>query len=127
METAAQEFSAGSRLQEAGDFPKALVHLRRAVDLDECDSRHWISLGVCLLQLRHWNQAVDALSRGIALEPHYAEADARMFLAEALANAGDLKQAREQLEIVASMEPSFPSYEEPMIEANKLLASLGVA
>jgi Flp pilus assembly protein TadD len=125
MQTAAQEFKEGWRLQEGGDLPSALACFRRAIDLDKSDSRFWISLGVCLLRLRHWNQAVEALSHGVELEPHYAEADARMFLAEALTGAGDLARAREQLEAVASMEPSYPSYDEPMREARKLLASLG--
>jgi len=93
--------------------------------LDPSDARYQISLGVCLLQLRHWDEAVKALSRGVELKPHYAEADARLFLAEALANAGDLARAQEQLKVVASMEPSYPSYDKPMAEAKKRLASVG--
>ena len=127
MQTAEKAFKEGWRLQEHGDLPGALVCFRRAVDLDNSDSRYWISLGVCLLRLRHWGQSVEALNRGIELKPHYAEADARMFLAEALSNAGDLKRAREQLEVVTSMEPSYPSYDAPILEAKKLLASMGVA
>ena len=123
MQTAAQVFEEAVQLQGDGDLPKALVCFLHAVDLDASDSRYWLSLGVCLLRLRHWNEAAMALSRGIELKPHYAEADARLFLAEALSNAGEIARAREQLLVVASMEPSYPSYDKPMLEARKLLAS----
>jgi len=67
---------------------------------------------------------VEVLTRGVALKPHYAEADARLFLAEALKSNGNAKLAREQLEIVASMEPSYPSYDEPIDEATRQLAAM---
>jgi tetratricopeptide (TPR) repeat protein len=125
MQTATQAFNEAVRLQGEGDMPKALVCFRRAASLDSSDARYEIALGVCLLQLRHWDEAVKALSRGIELKPHYAEADARLYLAEALTNAGDLARAQEQLKLVASMEPSYPSYDKPMAEAKKRLVSLG--
>jgi uncharacterized protein HemY len=83
-----------------------------------------LNLGLALTKLRHWSQAVEVLTRGVALRPHYAEADARLFLAEALKSNGDRRLAREQLEIIASMEPSYPSYELPIDEAKRQLAAM---
>ena len=103
------EFKEGCSLAEGGDLPAALNRYRAAIDLDDTDPRYWLGLGVALSKLRHWSEAVDALATGVALKPHYAEADARLFLADALIAAGHQKLALEQLEIISRMEPSYPS------------------
>jgi uncharacterized protein HemY len=95
---------------------------RDAVSREPSDPRHWISLGVVLLGLRHWSEAVKALQRGIDLRPAYAEADARLFLADALEGAGRRAEARRQWQIVLAMEPCYPSYEEPIATARRKLA-----
>jgi uncharacterized protein HemY len=103
----------------------AVAELKAARDMvgrEPSDPRHWISLGVVLIGLRHWSEAVKALQRGIELEPAYAEADARLFLADALEGAGRMAEARRQWQIVVAMEPSYPSYEEPMVTARRKLA-----
>jgi len=117
-------FQEGTRLEQEGDVPAAVANFRRAVELDDTDARYWVNLGAALSKLRHWPQAVEALTRGVALKPHYTEADARLFLAEALKSNGSARLAREQLEIVASMEPSYPSYGEPIEEAKRQLAAM---
>lgn len=94
------------------------------MDLDGADPRYWIALGVCLLKLRHWSQAAKALQQGIDLKPRYAEADSRLFLAEALVASGDRKRAGEQFEHVVGMKPSYPSYDRPIDEARRKLAEL---
>ena len=119
-----QRFAEALRLEEQGDLPRALASFRRAVELDDTDPRYWISLGVCLSKLRHWSEAAKALTRGIDLKPHDAEADARLLLAEALAGGGELNRAREQYRMDASMEPSYPSYDKPMLAAKKRLAEM---
>jgi len=118
-ETAFQE---GIRLKQAGDIPAAITCFRRAAELDESDPRYWVSLGVALSELHQWSEAVKVLTIGVGLKPHYAEADARLFLAEALKASGDAELARKQLEIIASMEPSYPSYALPIDEAKRQLA-----
>jgi cytochrome c-type biogenesis protein CcmH/NrfG len=95
---------------------------RDAVKREPSDPRHWISLGVVLLGLRHWSEAVKALKRGIELRPAYVEADARLFLAEALEGADRMAEARKQWQTVLAMEPCYPSYEEPMATARRKLA-----
>jgi Flp pilus assembly protein TadD len=98
---------------------------REAIERDRSDPRHWISLGVVLIRLRHWDEAVKNLRRGLELKPAYAEADARLFLAEALEGAGRLPEARREWRTVAEMEPSYPSYGEPMEQARRKLAERG--
>src|ERR1700685_378295 len=90
---------------------------RETVEQDRSDPRSWISLGVVLITLRHWNEAIKSLRRGLALKPAYAEADARLFLAEALEGAGRLTEARREWRTVTEMEPSYPSYDQPMDHA----------
>lgn len=114
---AESEFQAGHDLMEKGDFSEALKRYKKSISLKDEDSRYWISLGVCLLKLRHWNEAEKALKKGIDLKPHYAEADARLFLADALINGGKKKEALAQWEYISTMEPFYPSHEKPMEEA----------
>jgi tetratricopeptide (TPR) repeat protein len=111
-------------LESSGDFAAALAEFRRAIDVAPSDPRYWVAFGHCLMHLHHWTEAVDALSRGIDLKPHYGEADARLYLAEALVNAGDTKRARLELEHIAAMVPSYPSYDLPIKEARERLGKL---
>lgn len=119
---AAAAYSAACEKQAAGDLPGAVIQYQHAIALDPADPRFWIAFGRCLSELRHWDQAVEALARGIALKPHYCEADARLMLADALCGAGRLRDARQQWDIVCRMQPEYPSYEQPMQEARKRLA-----
>jgi tetratricopeptide (TPR) repeat protein len=75
-------------LEESGDLPGATAEYARATDLDGTDPRFWIARGVALLQLRHHDEAARCLITGIDLKPHYGEADARVFLADALWQSG---------------------------------------
>jgi Flp pilus assembly protein TadD len=114
-------FVDASARQVNDDLTAALRLFRRAVELDGADPKYWIALGVCLSKLRHWSEAAKALQRGVGLKPHYAEADARLFLAEALLSSGDRKRAREQFQHIVGMERSYPSYDRPMDEARRRL------
>jgi Flp pilus assembly protein TadD len=122
IKAAHEAFKKASELAEAGDLSAALKEYRQAVNLAPDDARHWIGLGVCLNELRHWTEAIKALRKGIELKPHYAEADARLFLAEALLADGQKSEAIKQWKIVEEMEPNYPSDDLPMEEARKNLA-----
>jgi tetratricopeptide (TPR) repeat protein len=119
---AESEFKLASDLMQQRDASSALVHYRTALDLDAQDSRYWIGFGMCLFELRHWEQAVLALARGLELAPSYGEADARLVLGDALAKAGRRSDAVEQWRIVAQMKPTYPSHEAPIKEARARLA-----
>lgn len=116
------EFNIAIEMEENKKFSEAVIHYKKATSLDPFDSRYWIALGTCLSRLHHWEQAINCLKRGIELKPHYCEADARIFLAEALYEARHKREAQEQWEIVSKMESMYPSYEYPINEAKRRLA-----
>jgi len=109
--------------KQSARVAEELKTAREAVKAEPSDPRHWIALGVVLLELRHWDESIRALRRGIELKPAYAEADARLFLADALEGAGRRKEARREWETVLQMEPCYPSHEEPMHTARRKLAA----
>src|SRR2546427_10720826 len=104
-------------LQEFGDLGGAAVEFARATDLDKSDPRFWIARGVALLGLRHFAEAARCLQAGVGLKPHYGEADARVFLGDALWLSGQLKEAERQWLVASNMEPMYPGYENPIDEA----------
>jgi tetratricopeptide (TPR) repeat protein len=100
---------------------EAIKSYRKAIECDPKDPRARIALGRLLSALGHQEQAIVELKDGIALKPHYGEADARLFLAEAYERAGDIRSAKQQWTVVADMDGSYPSYDEPMNEAREKL------
>ena len=108
-------------LEEDGDPSGAVSIYNKLIKLKE-DPRFHIAFGACLQKLKHWEQSIAHLEKGIALKPDYCEGDARLLLAESYLNAGRKKNAIEQWKIVAEIEPEYPSYEEVPNEAKRLLA-----
>jgi Flp pilus assembly protein TadD len=108
-------------LEQSGNLAAACAEFARATDLDGADPRYWISRGVALLQLRHFAEAVRCLQIGVDLKPHYGEADARVFLADALWLAGRKSEAEEEWLTVSKMTPSYPGYDNPINEAKERL------
>lgn len=95
------------------------------MELLPSDSRPMISLGYYLLRSAEYNEAVFFLEKGLDLKPHYAEADARMMLAEAYEHSGKIKEAKAQWEQVRDMQTTYPSYDVPKEEAKKKLLEHG--
>jgi len=120
-DTSESECKIGAELEDNQQHSAALSHYKAAIDLDPSETRYWIAFGACLTALRHWDQAIKALMRGLELKPHYAEADARMILADALRLAGRVRDAGRQWEIVSQMQPGYPSYDVPIEEAKRRL------
>jgi tetratricopeptide (TPR) repeat protein len=122
MATAEDAFQRALSLEADGDLAGAAAAYAQATDLDGADPRYWIARGVALLQLRHFPEAVRCLRQGVALKPHYGEADARLFLADALWLAGRRAEAEEQWLVVSKMSPMYPGYENPIREARRRLS-----
>lgn len=101
---------------------EAEVSYRAATKCDPEDPRPQIALGRLLLNSGRFRDAIRELEQGVKLKHHYAEADARLFLAEAYEAAGDLPKARAEWFRIAKMEGHYPSYDEPMNEARRKLA-----
>jgi Flp pilus assembly protein TadD len=115
-------FQQGISLEESGDLAGAAAEFARATELDGTDPRFWVARGVALLQLRQFDEAARCLRAGVDLKLHYAEADARVFLADALWQAGRKAEATAEWLIVSEMEPSYPGYDDPISEAKRRLA-----
>lgn len=111
----------GSAYEALGDAEKAAAGWQEAHRLDVTDSRCLISLGVLRCQQRRFEEAISLLERGVELKPHYGLADARLFLAEAYEGAGQIEKAILQWREVSTLEPMYPSYDEPMKEARRKL------
>jgi tetratricopeptide (TPR) repeat protein len=110
-----------SALEALKDHGQAARAYREAIRRDGKDPRSKIALGRLLTSMGHLKEAIIELQEGVALKPHYGEADARIFLAEAYEKAKRLPAAIEQRKIVETMEPSYPSYDLPMQEARRKL------
>jgi len=123
---AEKHFINGNQFGEKGDHPSAVEEFKHAIEQDDTDPRYWISYGVCLMVLKHWDEAIDKLETGLGLKPAYAEADARLYLAEALLKAGRKADAIKQLEHVSSMRPTYPSFEKPIDEAKTKLDEINL-
>lgn len=94
---------------------------RQAILLDPADARHPISLGRVLDRAGRLEEAVKAFRSGLALRPHYAEADCRVMLASTLKRLGKIDEAVNEWRTVAGMDPMYPSYDLPILEAKQEL------
>lgn len=121
---AEKHFNSGNDLGAKGDHPSAVEEFKIAIEEDASDPRYWISYGVCLMVLKQWDEAIEKLEAAINLNPAYAEADARLYLAEALLKAGRKDDAILQLQYVCTLEPSYPGFEKPINEAKAKLEEI---
>jgi len=110
-----------SALEGLGEKARAVQAYKKAIECNCNDPRPRIALGRLLTSMAHLKEAIIELQLGLALKPHYCEADARLFLAEAFEKAKHLSKAIEQWKIVEKMEPFYPSQDKPMQEAQRKL------
>ena len=111
---------------EKQDKPKeAIEAYQQAIRLLSSDPRPLIALGRLRSNCGQYEEAIRLLEAGLAMKPHDAEADARLFLAEALERSGALEKAVAQWQIVGGMKPSYPSHHRPMEEAKRKLNEHG--
>ena len=115
-------FREGLAEEEAGDLGAALKKYAEATRRDEKDPRYWIARGVASLQLGHHREAVRCLREGIKRKPHYGEADARSFLADALWASGKKSEAQREWQHISKMKPSYPGRDVPIERAKRMLA-----
>ncbi len=86
-------FWLASVLLQQSQFSDAESMFRRAITLDPTDSRLHLSLGTALERAGLLDEAVTSFQDGLALRPHYGEADSRMMLAEVLKKLGRMEEA----------------------------------
>jgi Flp pilus assembly protein TadD len=115
---------ASAQLQQSG-VAEAESTFRRAIELDPTDSRPHLWLGIGFERVGRLDDAVRCLRAGLALRPHYGEADSRMTLAGVLKKMGRIDEAVREWQVVAKMEAMYPSYDEPIQDAKRELQSHG--
>ena len=117
---------ASAQLQQSG-LADAESAFRRAIELDPTDSRPHLWLGIGFERAGRLDESVRCLCAGLALRPHYGEADSLMTLAGILKKMGRIDEAVREWQVVAKMEAMYPSYDEPIQDAKKELQSYGHA
>jgi len=115
----------GSVLEIRGNAKDAAEAYQRAIQLLPGDPRPLIALGRLQSACGQYQEAIRLLEAGLAMKPRYAEADARLFLAEALERSGAVEKAIAQWQIVLRTEPSYPSHDKPAEEAKRKLNEHG--
>jgi tetratricopeptide (TPR) repeat protein len=115
----------GTVLERRDNAKDAVEAYQRAIQLLTDDPRPLLALGRLQSACGQYQEAIRLLEAGLAMKPHYAEADARLFLAEALERSGAVERAVAQWQIVLYMEPSYPSHDRPIEEAKRKLNEYG--
>jgi len=111
----------GVAQEKQGDLQDAVGSLEQATRLAPSDTRPLICLGVCLTRLKQFAAAIAHFRHAINLKPHYAEASAHLFLADALKGSGQIHAACEQWKIVLEMPDEHPEYGSAKKEARQML------
>jgi Flp pilus assembly protein TadD len=99
-------FNIGLTHLREGRMTLALDELKKAVKADPKNPYFYKALGLCYMQLRKYNDAIDALHTSIKLNPYYV--DARNDLGTALILAGKRDDGKAEL-LSAFNEPTNPS------------------
>lgn len=115
----------GSALEQQNKLEEACEAEHKAIQLMPSDPRPLINLGWILHLLGKNAEAVPYFEKGLGLKPHYAEADARLMLAEVYEQLGKMDKAITLWRQIIGMDSMYPSYEHPMEEARKKLAEHG--
>jgi tetratricopeptide (TPR) repeat protein len=108
------------KLEEEGNFSEAAPRLAALVAA-ATDARFHAAYGSCLQKLGRWAESIPQFESALALKPAYCEADWRNMLAQSYLHVGQKRRAIEQWRIVAGMEPTYPSHDEPIDEARHML------
>jgi tetratricopeptide (TPR) repeat protein len=109
-------------LERQGRLEEANTAAHTAVALLPGDPRPVIALGYYFLLVGKYNEAVHFLEEGLALKPHYGEADARFMLAEAFERLGQIPKAAVLWRQIIEMPSAYPSHDRPMKESKRKLA-----
>jgi len=116
----------GAALLDDSRFSEAEENYLRAISLDATDSRPHLHLGGAYERQGRLEDAVRCFREGLALKPYYGNADAHMMLADVLKRLGRVDEAVCEWQVVAQMEPMYPSYEWPIEEAKRELQNQGL-
>lgn len=102
-QSARAQFERGYYLQKQGNTDQGMKYLQRAMDLDDQYEEPFFFYGDLLVKQSHWQAALTPLRKSIAIRPEYSPA--RVALARALSNLGQLPEAVAELEQAVKLDP----------------------
>ena len=105
-----------------GDLEQSIPHYEKAMELAPTDPRPVISYGICLTKLNRYEAAIRMLRHAIELNPHYGNASAHLFLADALLADGQIREACREWEFALTLEPVYPEHGSAHESAREMLA-----
>ena len=99
--TAKELAQTGTAMVQAGNAPRGLPLLQRAVELDPKQTDAWGSLGLACLRTANWNGAIEAFQKQVELDPHTPAAHNYLGIAYAQSHRyGEAEAAfRKQIEL----------------------------
>jgi tetratricopeptide (TPR) repeat protein len=103
------------------DFPSAISLLENLVGEDAGNAQAWRDLGVCYLETRQPERAVEALTRAVNTAPE--DATAHYLLGNACGSVGQLERAAGCYRWALEIDPHHSKAEEFLVKAESLLES----
>lgn len=103
------------------DFPTAIELLGEVVVEDAENAEAWLQLGVCYLETRQPDLALEALTRAVSAAPHHATA--HYLLGTAHGTHGDLERAAACYRRALEIDPGHTKAEEFLIKTEPLMES----
>jgi len=71
-------FQKGQLLFEKGDYVKARLEFKNAIQIDPKFAKGYYMVGLCAYQLRNWSEAFANFQRAIELDPHLYDAQIKI-------------------------------------------------
>ncbi|MEJ6002781.1 tetratricopeptide repeat protein [Paucibacter soli] len=105
-ERAEVQLNLGLALNATMQFPEAIIHLKRAAELDPSCYPAWTALGVSYGQLRNFESARDALERAVAISP--GDGPSHQNLSAVLGMLGDRKRALHEARLATRLSSPGP-------------------
>jgi len=98
------DYDLGVKAVRAGDYPRALALLQKAVQADPRNADAWNYIGYSHRHLKQFDQSLAAYQKALAINPDHR--GAHEYLGELYLQTGDVGKAREQLAKLKGLCPS---------------------
>lgn len=97
-------YDLGVKAVHAGDYPRALEYLQKAVAVNANDADAWNYIGFSQRNLQHYDESLAAYEKALAINPDHRGANE--YLGELYLKTGDLEKAQERLAKLQSLCPA---------------------
>lgn len=116
-----EKYALGLTALQHADFPAAIEFFSEVAAADPAHGLAWLHLGVCYLEMRQPDLALEALTRAVHASPE--NADAHYTLGTAYGTAGQLERAVSCFRQALALVPQHAKAEEFLIRTESLLES----